>query len=231
MRRQQPRLVRRDQKRSRNSNQLQNTSGFDHRSGATMWEPRGHADMDAAVITASRDADLDVFLLHNDGYSTVCGHAIIATMTLAFETGLVARTGDRRELTINVPAGRIHAPAHMDGDRVNCVSFRNVPSFVYRHDQHIHVPSIGSVRFDIAYGGAFYALVEAPPLEPTLVLSELNRLIDLGRRLEHAVMATTPIAHPFESDLSFSYGTIFTGPALSWRRPQEQPGTRSSVTI
>jgi trans-L-3-hydroxyproline dehydratase len=186
---------------------------YDHLRTATMWEPRGHADMYGSVITPSRDADLDVFFLHNEGYSTMCGHAIIAITTLAFETGLIARTGGRRELTINVPAGRIHSVAHMDGDRVNHASFRNVPSFVFRHDEHVDVPGVGRVRFDIAYGGAFYAIVEAAPLGLALMPSEFNRLIDVGRRIKHAVMATMPIEHPFEADLGFLYGTIFTGPA------------------
>lgn len=193
---------------------------YDHLRKATMWEPRGHADMYGAVITPSRDADLDVFFLHNEGYSTMCGHAIIAITTFAFDTGLIARTGERRELTINVPAGRIHSAAQMDGDRVKHVSFRNVPSFLYRRDAHVDVPGLGGVRFDIAYGGAFYAIVEAPPLNLTLASTEFNRLIDVGRRIKHAVMATTPIEHPFESDLGFLYGTIFTGPA-------QEPGHHS----
>lgn len=187
---------------------------YDHIRMATMWEPRGHADMYGAVITPSRDADLDVFFLHNEGYSTMCGHAIIAITTLAFDTGLIARTGDRRELTLNVPAGRIHAAAVMSGDRVKAVSFRNVPSFVYQREQRIEVPGIGSVQFDIAYGGAFYAIVDAPPLGLELQPREFNRLIDLGRRIKQAVMESRRIEHPFEADLGFLYGTIFTGPAL-----------------
>lgn len=193
---------------------------FDHLRTATMWEPRGHSDMYGAVVTPSRDADLDVFFLHNEGYSTMCGHAIIAITTLAFETGLIVRSGERRELTLNVPAGRIHAIAHMNGERVKHVSFRNVPSFVYRQGEHVEVPGIGRMRFDIAYGGAFYAVVEAAPLELTLSPREFNRLIELGRRIKQAVMAAVPIEHPFEPDLGFLYGTIFTGPA-------QEPGHHS----
>ena len=187
---------------------------------ATMWEPRGHSDMYGAVITQSRDADLDVFFLHNEGYSTMCGHAIIAITTLAFETGLVKRDGERRELEINVPAGRIHSHAIMNGEHVSHVSFRNVPSFAYLRDRPIEVPGIGRVQFDIAYGGAFYAIVDAAPLGLRLDPGEFNRLIDCGRRIKHAVMASTPIEHPFEKELGFLYGTIFTGPA-------RQPGHHS----
>lgn len=193
---------------------------YDQLRTATMWEPRGHSDMYGAVITPSREADLDVFFLHNEGYSTMCGHAIIAITTLAFETGLIERTGARRELTIDVPAGRIHATAIMSGERVERVSFRNVPSFAYRRDQHIDVAGLGNVRFDIAYGGAFYAIVDAQPLGFTLQPREFNWLIDYGRRIKLAVMAAMNIEHPFEADLGFLYGTIFTGPA-------QQPGHHS----
>lgn len=180
---------------------------------ATMWEPRGHSDMYGAVITPSRDADLDVFFLHNEGYSTMCGHAIIAITTLVFETGLVERAGARRELQINVPAGRILSHAVMDGEHVSHVAFRNVPSFVYLRDQQIEVPGLGRIACDIAYGGAFYAIVDAAQLGLHLEPPEFNRLIDYGRRIKHAVVASTPIEHPFEKELGFLYGTIFTGPA------------------
>ena len=183
---------------------------YDHLRTGLMWEPRGHADMYGAVITPSVDADFDVFFLHNEGYSTMCGHAIIALTKLAIETQVVSRN----ELTINVPAGRIRAHASVVDGKVVETSFLNVPSFVYRRDESVEVPDIGAVRFDVAYGGAFYAFVEAAPLGLQLEPSHFNRLIDYGRRIKHAVMAKFPITHPFEPDLSFLYGTIFTGPPI-----------------
>ena len=81
-------------------------------------------------------------------------------------------------------------------------------------DQRIEVPGLGMVCFDVAYGGAFYAFVEAETLDLRLVADDYARLIDCGRRIKHAVMANFPIEHPFEKDLSFLYGTIFTGPAM-----------------
>lgn len=187
---------------------------YDHLRTGLMWEPRGHADMYGAVVTPSETADFDVFFLHNEGYSTMCGHAIIALTKLAIETGLVRKEGDNPQLTINVPAGTVHARAAMDEGKVREVSFRNVPSFVYLREQHVAVPGLGRIRFDVAYGGAFYAVVEAAPVGLELTAENYNRLIDCGRRIKHAVMAHFPIEHPFESDLSFLYGTIFTGPAV-----------------
>src|SRR6202012_5753847 len=102
---------------------------YRHLRTGTMWEPRGHADMYGAVVLPSRDADFDVFFLHNEGYSTMCGHAIIALTTLAVETGLLKVVeGSEVKLTFNVPAGRIHARAEVVGGRARNVSFLNVPS-------------------------------------------------------------------------------------------------------
>jgi len=180
----------------------------DHLRTGLMWEPRGHADMYGAVITPSDDANFDVFFLHNEGYSTMCGHAIIALTKLVVDAQLVNTT----EVTFNVPAGRIEATAKVSNGQVIESSFRNVPSFLYLRDEHVDVAGIGRVRFDVAYGGAFYAFVDAEDFGLSLVPEEANRLIDYGRRIKHAVMSQFPITHPQEEDLSFLYGTIFTGP-------------------
>jgi proline racemase len=191
---------------------------YDHLRTGLMWEPRGHADMYGAVVTASEDADFDVFFLHNEGYSTMCGHAIIALTTLAVEAGLLGRepersNGSRVRISFGVPAGRIDAKARVENGRARDVCFRNVPSFLYLKDRHLAVPGIGVVGFEVAYGGAFYALVEAAPLGLELTRGGIDRLIDYGRRIKSAVASALTIEHPFEQDLSFLYGTIFTGPA------------------
>ena len=184
---------------------------YDHLRTGLMWEPRGHADMYGAVVTPSADADFDVFFLHNEGYSTMCGHAIIALTKLVVETQLI----DKNEITFNVPAGKIRARASVSDGKVTEASFRNVPSFLYLNDQHVDVQGIGSVKFDIAYGGAFYAFVDAQTIGLQLTPEHFDRIVDRGRRIKHAVMDQFQIKHPFEEDLSFLYGTIFTAPALN----------------
>ena len=186
---------------------------YDHIRRGTIWEPRGHADMYGAIITPSADADLDVFFLHNEGYSTMCGHAIIALTKLVIESGLVRKDVNEPQVTFNVPAGRVHARALIENGQVREASFRNVPSFLYLSDQSVEVPGLGPVRFDVAYGGAFYAFVDAEPLGLSLNANDYARLIDHGRRIKQAVASNYSIEHPFEKDLSFLYGTIFIGPA------------------
>ena len=182
---------------------------YDHLRTGLIFEPRGHADMYGAVISASEDADFDVFFIHNEGYSTMCGHAIIALTKLAIESGMVAGPN----VSFNVPAGRIEATGTIEDGRVVRSAFRCVPSFVYQRDQSIHVDGLGNVKFDIAYGGAFYAIVDATPLGLKLDADHYLELIQAGRRIKHAILKAMPIEHPFEPDLSFLYGTIFTGPA------------------
>ena len=183
---------------------------YDHLRTGLMWEPRGHADMYGAVVTSSADADFDVFFLHNEGYSPMCGHAIIALTKLVVETQLF----DKHEITFNVPAGRILAHAFLSNGKVKEASFRNVPSFLYLRDQLLDVQGIGPLKFDIPYGGAFYAVVDAQSVGLLLTPEHFGQIIDYGRRIKHAVTNQFPVKHPFEEDLSFLYGTIFTAPAL-----------------
>ena len=185
---------------------------YDHIRRGTIWEPRGHADMYGAIITPSLDADFDVFFLHNEGYSTMCGHAIALTK-LVIETGLVRKDVNEPQITFNVPAGKVCARALIENGHVREASFRNVPSFLYLSDQSVEVPGLGPVRFEVAYGGAFYAFVDAEPLGLSLTANDYSRLIDFGRRIKQAVASNYSIEHPFEKDLSFLYGTIFIGPA------------------
>lgn len=186
---------------------------YDHIRTGMMFEPRGHADMYGAVLTepTTDDADFGTFFLHNEGYSTMCGHAIIALTKLVFDTGMIKKEGDQPELIINAPPGKIYARAFRKNGFVKKVSFINVPSFVLIENGEIEVTGIGKVRFDVSYGGAFYAIVNAEPLGLNLDASNYYQLIEMGRKIKHSVMDKYKIDHPFEQDLSFLYGTIFTG--------------------
>lgn len=190
---------------------------YDYIRTGTMFEPRGHVDMYGAIITepTTNDANFGTFFLHNEGYSTMCGHAIIALTKLVLDTGMIQKEGNEPELIINAPPGKIYAKAFRENGIVKKVSFKNVPSFLYLKDQEIDVPGIGKIKFDIAYGGAFYAFCDADELGLRMDKSDYNRLIDYGRKIKYAIMDKFEIKHPFEEELSFLYGTIFTGKAFN----------------
>jgi proline racemase len=178
-----------------------------------MWEPRGHADMYGAILTkpVTPDGDIGVLFLHNEGFSTMCGHGIIALTTVVLDTGIIVKQEKNPVLHIDTPAGRVKATAHRKRGTVESVSFLNVPSFIYRQDQEVEVEGIGTVQYDIAFGGAFYAFCSAEKLKVGLQSKDVPQLIDYGRRIKNAVMKSLSIEHPFEKDLGFLYGTIFVG--------------------
>src|SRR5216683_7958969 len=117
---------------------------LDHIRKALMWEPRGHRDMYGCALTqaVTPEADLGVLFIHNEGYSTMCGHGVIALVTVLLETGMFE---PREVIRLDTPAGRVTAKAHLEGSRVRNVAFRNVPSFAYKLDQKVDVPGIGRV--------------------------------------------------------------------------------------
>jgi len=177
---------------------------LDHLRKALMWEPRGHADMYGAIITepVTPEADFGVIFLHNEGYSTMCGHATIALGKVAVECGLVEAKEPITEIKMDSPAGLIKIYAEVKNGKVERVYFHNVPSFVLYMDEIVDVPRIVEVKYDVAYGGAFYAFVNAEELSIKCTSQYYRQLIDVGMKIKH----------PFEKDLSFLYGTIFVGP-------------------
>jgi len=189
---------------------------LDHLRTALMWEPRGHADMYGCIVTppVTPEADIGILFMHNEGYSTMCGHGIIGIAKVALETGLLPMTEPETTIKIDAPAGLITAHARVEQGQVTEVRFHNVPSFVLALDQIVAVPGLGQVRYDLAFGGAFYAFVRAEDVGVGCTALEFRQLIEKGLAIKRAVMAERPIPHPFEEDLSFLYGTIFVGPAL-----------------
>lgn len=188
---------------------------YDHVRRALMWEPRGHADMYGCLVMPPVEAgsDFSVLFMHNEGFSTMCGHGIIGVTKVAVEAGWAGGAGDERSVAIDTPAGLVRARARLEGGRVREVRFVNVPSFAPVLDGVAEVDGLGSVSYDLAFGGAFYAFVDADALGLPITPAGGGALIDAGRRITRAVSvaAAAEIAHPDDPDLGFLYGTVFTG--------------------
>jgi trans-L-3-hydroxyproline dehydratase len=189
---------------------------LDHVRRALMWEPRGHYNMYGCVLTppVTSEANLGIIFLHNEGYSTMCGHGVIALVTALIEAGAIPPTGPQTPINLDTPAGLVRATAHCDEQgRVERVSFLNVPSFLYARDLTVDLPELGQIKVDIAFGGAFYAIVPAERVGLQVTPEQTAQLIAAGEAIKRAVNAAVPIQHPTEADLGFLYGTILTGPA------------------
>jgi proline racemase len=168
-----------------------------------VHEPRGHADMYGCFLTDPVDegAQLGVLFFHNDGYSTACGHGTIALATAALETGMLPLEEPETELVFDVPSGRLPVVASVADRRVERVRFQNVPAFVFAERLDAN-----GLTVDVAYGGAFYASVEAPfPVEP----GNVPKFIELGREIKRTLESEHDIAHPLEPELCGVYGVLF----------------------
>jgi proline racemase len=184
---------------------------------ALMFEPRGHADMYGALLTPPEreGSDTGVLFMHNEGYSTMCGHGIIAVATILIER--CDGWADRRAIVFDAPAGQIAARANVetrkDGSRrVKSVAFMNVPSFVLAAGVPIQVRG-RTVRVDVAFGGAFYAICDAEAAGLAVRSASLHELKETSVEVRAQVEKAVKVIHPLEPGLSGIYGTIYTGPS------------------
>ena len=186
---------------------------YDHIRRALMWEPRGHRDMYGCALTpaVTPEADLGVLFMHNEGYSTMCGHGVIALVTALVQAGALPVKGQETPVALDTPAGLVRATAHLDSNgQVERVSFLNVPSFLYARDIELDVPAYGRLSVDVAFGGAFYAFLPVAQIGLSVIPERASQLAAAGDMITKAVNAALPIEHPLERDLSFLYGTVFT---------------------
>lgn len=184
----------------------------DHLRTALMWEPRGHADMYGAILTdpVTEDGDIGVLFTHNEGYSTMCGHGVIALGVVLPETGIVDLDPAQPKIEMDTPAGRVTARPRVDGERIQRVAFENVPSYVVGLDEETRVQGYGSVTYDVAFGGAYYAYCDAQELGLSLSDTDEHELVDLGRTMKAAVADDVSLDHPTDDDLGFLYGVIIS---------------------
>ncbi len=194
-------------------------ANFDHVRKLLMFEPRGHADMYGCILTPPNDEDGDfgIIFLHNEGYSTMCGHAIIAISTLAIKMNWIDVVEGENRLHIDAPCGRITSFTKVKDGKIKGVRFHGVPSFVVGLDRTVELDGHGTITYDLAYGGAFYAYVDMNKnnFDFDLTVDSYQALIKKGMEIKRAVSEKDKdVVHPFEKDLSFLYGTIFIGDAL-----------------
>jgi len=177
-----------------------------------MFEPRGHDMMSGSLLypPTRDDCDLGIVFIETSGCLPMCGHGTIGTVAVAVERGLVTpKTAG--VLRLDTPAGVVEATYRQDGNFVEAVRFRNVPAFLHSTDVEIDCPGVGALRFDIAYGGNFYAIADPQPNFADLAeLSpgEIVRLSPIVRRLLNAVVA--PV-HPEDPTIRGISHVMWTG--------------------
>jgi len=180
-----------------------------------MFEPRGHGSMSGSIILppVNSDADLGVVFIEVSGCLPMCGHGTIGTCTVALETGLVKATEPVSYVKLDTPAGRVVGEATVQNGRVRKVKIKNVPSFLYRRDVSVEVPTLGKVTLDVAYGGNFYGILPVESVNLSLEKKNVQALIDTGMRIMKSVGEQVPLVHPLNPEINEIKHIMFTGPS------------------
>ena len=177
-----------------------------------MFEPRGHADMYGVVLVDpdSAEADLGALFMHNEGWSTMCGHAVIALGRFAVDRKLVPVIEPETVFSIQCPCGLVEVRTQVACGKSGRVSFRSVPAFAAGLDRVLDVEGIGPVMVDVGYGGAFYAVADAAQFGLDVRRSPVKVLAEIADAITRAGKRQLVLDHPDDPDLAFLYGTILT---------------------
>ena len=192
-----------------------------------LFEPRGGAAMSANLVVPPCDpaADAGLIIMESADYPPMSGSNAMCTVTALLETGKLAMREPETRVVLDTPAGLVTAIAECRDGKCLQVSLDSVPCFVDRLDAPIEVAGLGTVPADIAYGGAYFAIVDAAALGFDLVPAEARALVELGQRITGAVAEQVPVTHPENADIGSVTFTLFGGP------PQGHDGVRKSAVV
>jgi proline racemase/trans-L-3-hydroxyproline dehydratase len=169
-----------------------------------MQEPRGHSDMFGVLLTPPTvaSAHYGALFMDNAGYIDMCGHGLISVTTALIETGMLPATEPVTPVVFDTPAGLIESRAVVQDGRVLEVTITNVPSFLYAREVKVELPALGTVTLDVAFGGNFFALVDARTVGVTVQADAVAQLLQLGRQIKAAVNRTCPVQHPVQTHIT-----------------------------
>ena len=183
-----------------------------------LFEPRGKPTACVNLVVPACDprADAGFIIMESVDYPPMSGSNTICTTTVLLETGMLKMIEPETRLVLESPAGLIAVVARCRDGKVTRVQFTNVPSFATHLDAHVEVPGLGTVKLDVAYGGAFFAIVDAPALGFQVVPHEARDLVAIGQRIKHAAAEQLPVVHPENPEIrtiTFTeFAMPFTGP-------------------
>jgi proline racemase len=179
-----------------------------------LFEPRGKPTVCVNLVVPPCDprADAGFIIMESTDYPPMSGSNTICTTTVLLETGMIAMQEPETRVVLESPAGLVPVVASCKDGKVTRVRFTNVPSFVTHLDAHVEVPGLGTVTLDVAYGGAFFAVVDAPKLGFEVVPAEARDLVDTGQRIKAAAAEQLPVVHPENPEIHTVTFTEFAMP-------------------
>jgi proline racemase len=179
-----------------------------------MREPRGHGAMSGAILQPPTrdDADWGVLFIEVSGCLPMCGHGTIGVATVLVETGMVPVTEPETVVRLDVPAGLVEARVAVEGGRAKSVTIRNVPSFLHERDRVVAADGMGEVAYDMAFGGNFYAIVDAASAGVAVDPARADELVERGGAVMEAINAADRPVHPDDERIAGCHHVIFHQP-------------------
>jgi proline racemase len=190
-----------------------------------MREPRGHGAMSGAILQPPLrdDADWGVVFIEVSGCLPMCGHGTIGVATVLVETGMVEVSEPETLVRLDTPAGLVEARVAVEGGRARSVSLRNVPSFLLARDRSVALNG-GSVTYDMAFGGNFYALLPAADAGLEVDPARASELIERGLEIMAAINESERPVHPGDERIAGCRHVVFTAPG------EDGPHSQRSAT-
>ncbi|MFB7744485.1 proline racemase family protein [Streptomyces sp. NPDC056132] len=177
---------------------------LDHVRTLLMYEPRGHASMSGAILQPPTrpDADYGVLYIEVSGVLPMCGHGTIGVATVLVETGMVEVAEPVTTVRLDTPAGLVSVDVRVEDGEARAVTLTNVPAFCLALDRKVTVPGLGTVTYDLAYGGNFYAFVELDALGLPFARDRKDELLAAGLSIMDAINAAEPPVHPENPEIA-----------------------------
>ncbi len=187
-----------------------------------MYEPRGHSAMSGAILQPSTrpDADWGVLYIEVSDCLPMCGHGTIGVATVLVETGMVEVVEPITTVRLDTPAGLVTVDVQVAHGKAENVTITNVASFTLGLDQKVNVPGFGEVTYDMAYGGNFYAIIDADQVGIEFKRENGQRFLDAGLAISDAINAQNPPVHPENPEIKLCHHVDFISPgsnAFHWK--------------
>ncbi|MGC4937463.1 proline racemase family protein [Kribbella sp. DT2] len=179
-----------------------------------MNEPRGHSAMSGAILQppTRADADWGVLYIEVSGCLPMCGHGTIGVATVLVESGMVPVSEPLTQVRLDTPAGLVVVDVAVKDGRAEHVTLRNVPAYSHALDASVDVKGLGTVTYDLAYGGNFYAILPLEQLGIPFDRSEKDRILQAGLDIMAAINETDRPVHPEDPGIAGCKHVQFTAP-------------------
>jgi proline racemase len=209
-----------------------------------LREPRGYPASNCNLILPSTnpEAAAGFVIMEQTEYPPMSGTNTICVVTVLLETGMIP-IGERiMKLKLDTPAGLVEVEAEIENKKVKRVTFQNVPAFAVHLDASVEVPTLGTVKVDVAYGGMFYVIADAAPLGFRLTPDEARDIVRVGEMIKAATNEQLRAVHPENPAIAGITIAQLSAPAdhprsdrkntvivstgkLDWKRPSSWTGT------